>query len=117
MANPSLPAWLTGTLVPLGAVLGAFAKSLLEKWRHRRTDRAQAAVGMATAADTLVGTAMGLLDQVQTELEAIRLQLGQCREERRMQEDVIVGLRQLVERLTQERDSLRELLEQAARPH
>ena len=115
MANPSLPAWLTGVLAPTAAVIGALAKSMLDRWRNRREDHALAEVHEASAADTLVGTALRLLEQVQEELETLRAQLGQCRDERRSQEDVIVGLRCLIERLTSERDSLRDLLDQATR--
>lgn len=116
MANPSLPAWLTGVLTPLGAVLGVTASKLVDRWRNRKRDRAVAEVHEATAADKLVNTALRLLEQVQAELEELRTQLTACKDERRLQEQVIVGLRELVERLTQERDSLRDLLDQATRP-
>jgi len=103
-------------LAPAGAVVGAVAGKLIDRWRHRPKDKSIVEVHEATAADRLVSTAMRLLDQVQAELEALRTQLAQCREERRSQEDVIVGLRCLVERLTNERDSLKELLDTATRP-
>ena len=117
MANPALPGWITATLAPAGAIIGAVAGKLVDRWRHRPKDRSIIEVHEATAADKLVGTALRLLEQVQEELEMLRSQLGMCREERRSQEDVIVGLRCLIERLTNERDSLRDLLDQATRPH
>ncbi len=116
MANPALPGWLAACAAAAGTGLGAAASKLIDKWRGRKQTKANVQVVEATAADKLVGTAMRLLDQVQGELEALRVQLGQCRDERRMQEDVIVGLRDLVARLTTERDSLRDLLDQATRP-
>ena len=103
-------------LAPAGAVVGAVAGKLIDRWRHRPKDKSIVEVHEATAADRLVNTAMRLLDQVQDELGALRAQLEQCREERRSQEDVIVGLRCLIERLTGERDSLRDLLDKETRP-
>ena len=116
MANPSLPGWLAAVAAGIGTGLGAAASKLIDKWRNRKATAAAVQVHEASAADKLVGTAMRLLDQVQEELSGLRVQLGQCRDERRMQEEVIVGLRMLITRLTEERDSLRELLDQATRP-
>lgn len=117
MANPALPGWLAAIAAAAGTGVGAAASKLVDKWRNRKTAAAAVEAHEATTADKLVGTAMRLLDQVQEELADLRIQLGQCRDERRMQEDVIVGLRTLIDRLTEERDSLRELLDQATRPH
>ena len=116
MANPEVPGWITGLLAAAGAGLGAAARSLVGWWRNRKRADAVIEVHEASAADTLVGTAMRLLQQLQAELESVKEQLAFCREERRTQEEVVVGLRLLVNRLTEERDSLRELLDQATRP-
>ena len=116
MANPEVPGWLTAVLTGAGAGLGAAARSLVSRWRNRRQNTAVSEVHEATAADTLVGTAMRLLEQLQAELESVKEQLGMCREERRTQEEVLIGLRSLVNTLTVERDSLRDLLDQATRP-
>jgi hypothetical protein len=116
VANPQLPGWLAAIAAAAGTGIGAAASKLIDKWRGRSQARAAMQVHEATAADKLVGTAMRLLDQVQEELAGLRVQLGQCRDERRMQEEVVVGLRELIVRLTTERDSLRELLDQATRP-
>lgn len=116
MANPTLPGWLAATAAAFGTALGAGASKLIDRWRCRKQRKAAVQVHEASAADKLVGTAMRLLDQVQEELAGLRVQLGMCRDERRMQEEVIVGLRTLIARLTEERDSLRELLDQATKP-
>jgi hypothetical protein len=116
VANPALPGWLAALAAAAGTGIGAAASKLVDKWRNRKQNRAATQAHEATTADKLVGTAMRLLDQVQEELADLRVQLGQCRDERRAQEDVIVGLRSLIERLTQERDSLRDLLDQATKP-
>ena len=114
MANPE--GWLTAVLAGAGAGIGAAAKALVDKWRTRHKDHAVAEVHEAQAADTLVGTAMRLLQQLQLELESVKEQLAFCREERRLQEDVLTDLRSIVEVLTEERDSLQQLLDQATRP-
>lgn len=116
MANPSLPGWLAAILAPVGAVIGAVAGKLVDRWRNRKRDQSAAEVHEASAADKLVGTALRLLEQVQAELQELRIQLTACKDERRTQEQVMVGLRELVEQLTKERDSLRDLLDQATRP-
>lgn len=116
MANSDTAGWLTGLLTAAGAALGAAARTIISRWRSRRHRQADFKGQEATTADTLVGTAMRLLEQLQCELESVKEQLGQCREERRTQEEVLVGLRSLVNTLTSERDSLRDLLDQATRP-
>jgi hypothetical protein len=116
MATPELPAWLTGILVPAAGVVGAFAKSLLARWRSRHQTVAEAEAAEASVADTLVGTALRLVEQLQLELESMRERLAQCQAERRLQEEVLVGLREIVARLTEERDAMRNLLDQATRP-
>jgi hypothetical protein len=114
VANPE--GWVTAALTAAGAGIGAAARGLVSRWRNRKQDAAVAEVHEATAADTLVGTAMRLLTQLQLELESVKEQLGFCRAERRLQEDVLTDLREIVARLTEERDSLQKLLDEATRP-
>lgn len=114
MANPE--GWLTAVLTAAAGGLGVAARSIVTRWRDRKKDEALVEVHEANAADTLVGTAMRLLSQLQLELESVKEQLAFCREERRLQEDVLVQLRELVAALTEERDSLQTLLDQATRP-
>lgn len=111
MPSPNLPAWLTGILAPASAVLGAVAKGLLDRWRHRPKDQADLHAANANAADTLVGTAMRLIEQLQLELESLRERLAFCQKERDLQEDVIGRLRDLVDTLAEERDAMRTLLD------
>ena len=114
MANPE--GWVTAILTAAGAGIGAAARGLVSRWRNRKKENALAEVHEASAADTLVGTAMRLLTQLQLELESVKEQLAFCREERRLQEDVLTSLQEIVARLTDERDSLQSLLDQATRP-
>jgi len=114
LANPE--GWVTAVLTAAGAGLGAAARTIVNRWRNRKQTDAQVEVAEASAADTLVGTAMRLLTQLQVELESVKEQLAFCRQERRLQEDVLTQLRRLVEALTEERDSLQTLLDQATRP-
>lgn len=116
MANPSMPAWLAAVLAPAGAVIGGVAGKLVERWRLRRRDHAIADVHEATAADKLVGTALGLVEQLRLELEQMRERLATCQKERSLQENMLAALREIIGTLTEERDSLRTLLDEATRP-
>ncbi len=117
MANPEFPGWLTAIFTAAGAGVGAAARTIVNRWRNRKQTAAQIGVAEASAANTLVGTAMRLLSQLQVELESVKEQLAFCREERRLQEDVLTDLRVIVETLTEERDSLQQLLDEATRSH
>jgi regulator of replication initiation timing len=116
MANPDIPGWLTAIFTAAGAGIGAAARSIVVRWRSRRERHAQDSMAEATAADTLVRSALGLVRELQLELESLRQRLSMCQSERRLQEDVITQLRDLVDTLTEERDTLAKLLEEATRP-